>query len=375
MTEEAIAGPGHRTDAGPALLREPVTGGLLSLLAADRANVVFSPRVIGAALNVLRLGSRGGTEAELSAALRPAPPGLANREPTRPDSAAVYASSTGVWVQAGVPVSDQFALAVRHQESAILRHLDFRDSPEPARAAINHAIARETRGLITGLVPRGAIRPDTRLALTNVIYYKGLWSHPFPKRNTREEPFYPGQGGRASIPVRMMRHTLRAGYLRADGYEAALLPYRDSALSFGVVLPAGSPRDLWPRISAAGVHGLLADARPYELTIALPRFRVESSAELAPVLGRLGIGAAFGPAADFSGVSAAESLRLGFMAHSAYVDVDEEGTEAAAAVASGFTPIARRTAELAVNRPFIFAIADMESGATYFLGQVTYPGT
>ncbi|HMD95010.1 MAG TPA: serpin family protein [Trebonia sp.] len=369
-----MAGSGRGTDTGPALLREPVTAGMLSLLAAERANVVFSPRVIAAALNVLRLGSRGGTEAELSAALRPAPSGLAGSEPVRPDSAAVYAASTGVWVQAGVPVSDEFALAVRHQESAELRHLDFRNSPEPARAAINHAISRETRGLITEPVPRGAIRPDTRLALTNVIYYKGLWSHPFPKRNTRDEPFYPDRDGRAGIPVRMMRHTLRAGYLRADGYEAALLPYRDSALSFGIVLPAASPRDLWPLISGSGVHGLLADARPYELTIALPRFRVESSADLAAVLGRLGIGGAFGPAADFSGISPAEPLRVGFMAHSAYVDVDEEGTEAAAAVASGFTPIARRIAELVVNRPFIFAIVDMESAATYFLGQVAYPG-
>jgi serpin B len=171
----------------------------------------------------------------------------------------------------------------------------------------------------------------------------------------------------------MMRHTLRAEYLRSSSYEAALLRYRDSALSLGIILPAGPLEYLLSRASSSGVHELLSDAIPCELTIAMPRFRIESSLELADVLARLGIRSAFDPSADFSGISSREPLKVSFMVHSTYVEVDEEGTEATAAVTSVFTPIARRTAEMTVNRPFLFAIVDMESGTTYFLGQVPCP--
>jgi Serpin (serine protease inhibitor) len=196
----------------------------------------------------------------------------------------------------------------RRQASAVLQHVDFRSSPESARSAINLAISRETHALITESVPRGAVGPGTRLALTNVIYYKGLWSNPFPKRNTRTEPFYPKGAGQPAALVQMMRHTLRAEYLRSSSYEAALLRYRDSALSFGIILPAGPLEYLLSRASSSGVHELLSDAIPCELTIAMPRFRIESSLELADVLARLGIRSAFDPSADFSGISSREPL-------------------------------------------------------------------
>lgn len=364
---------GEKADMGHAQLLESFTGGMLSVLARDQSNVIFSPYVIAAALNVLRLGSRGSTEAELSRALRPAPRELLYNEPIRQDYSATYISSNRVWIQTGVHVNDEFLVAVRQQESAILQYLDFMNSPESARSTINHTIAREMRGIITDLVPRSAVRQETRLALTNVIYYKGLWSNPFPKRNTRSQLFYSNGYGKPGIPIPMMRHTLRADYLSSNEYEAALLSYRDSALSFGIILPTESLEDLRSRVSSGGIHKLLSDVTPCELTIDLPKLRIESSLELAPVLAPLGIRSAFGSAADFSGISSSESVRINFMTHSAYIEVDEEGTEAAAAVATGFTPISRRSAEMIVDRPFIFAIIDIESGITYFLGQVTYP--
>lgn len=356
-------------------LRESFIGGMLTVLGAAQPNVVFSPHVIAATLNMLRLGSQGDTAAEISAALGPARPKLLHRDPVRPDSSATYLFSSRAWVQAGMVVNKTFMDVLRSGGSAIVHYVDFANSVEAARSAMNHAIARDTRGLITEAVPRGSIQQDSRLVLTTALYYKGLWSYPFPKSCTRREPFYPAGADQASIPVPMMRHTVRAEYLRSAGYEAALLAYRDSALSFGVLMPTESLDDLRFAISSAGVHAMLSDARSCELTIALPRFHVESMEELIPIFTQLGIRSAFGAAADFSPISSQAELRVDFMGHKVYVDVDEEGTEAAAVAASGLRPISRQAAEMIVNRPFVFAIIDMESGTTYFLGQVTHPAT
>jgi serpin B len=357
------------------LLKESFIGDVLAVLAATQPNVVFSPHVIATTLNMLRLGSQGETAAEISAVLRSAHPKLLHREPVRPDSSATYLFSSRAWIHAGMVVNKNFMNALRRGESAMVQYVDFVNSTEAARSAMNHAIARDTGGLITEAVPPGSIRQDSRLVLASALYYKGLWSHPFPKSRTRREPFYPAGADQPSIPVPMMRHTMRAEYLRSDGYEAALLAYRDSVLSFGVLMPAESLDDLRSTISSAGLHAMLSDARSCELTIALPRFRVESSEELIPIFTHLGIRSAFDSTADFSPISSQEELRISFIGHTVYVDVDEEGTEAAAVAASGFRPISRQSAEMIVDRPFVFAIIDMESGTTYFLGQVTHPAT
>jgi serpin B len=175
-----------------------------------------------------------------------------------------------------------------------------------------------------------------------------------------------------------MRGTATRAYLRGDGYQAVLLPYSYTSLAMAVVLPDGPLRDLRPKVSAAGLAGLLAGTVKHPVELALPRFRLTASSDLVPALERVGVVLAFGEEADFSGITTAERLRIGVVAHQAYIDVDEHGTEAAAATASvvfGSRVLVREPppVKVTVDRPFLFAILDIATGAPVFIGQVSRP--
>jgi len=144
-----------------------------------------------------------------------------------------------------------------------------------------------------------------------------------------------------------------------------------------VVLPDGPVATLGPALAAGGVRGLLAGTARYQVTLALPRFRLESAFDLVPVLRQLGVRQAFTPDADFGGITEAARLAINAAAHKAYIDVDEQGTEAAAATAVSFRPTAAFRApepvEMTVDRPFLFAIVHGPAGLPLFLGQVSRP--
>ena len=175
----------------------------------------------------------------------------------------------------------------------------------------------------------------------------------------------------------MMHSTAARMYVRGDGYQAVLLPYRGGNLAMAVVLPDGPLAALTPVLTAGGVRGLLAGTARYEVTLALPRFRLETGFDLVAVLRRLGVQQAFTDHADFSGITEATRLLINAIAHKAYVDVDEQGTEAAAATAVSFRPTAAFRAPqpvtMTVDRPFLFAIWYAPAGVPLFLGQVSHP--
>ncbi|HLH58420.1 MAG TPA: serpin family protein, partial [Streptosporangiaceae bacterium] len=186
-----------------------------------------------------------------------------------------------------------------------------------------------------------------------------------------------GGTGDGALMVRMMRNSTDLPYLRGDGYQAVLLPYGDGRLAMAVVLPDGPLATLQPRLSAHGVGGLLAEATRRRVALTMPKFRLRASFGLVPVLRELGIRSAFDANADFSGITAAEGLVINAVAHQAYIDVDEQGTEAAAATATAMRPLAARRmpdpVTMTVDRPFLFAIVDTPSGLPLFFGQVTRP--
>jgi serpin B len=179
------------------------------------------------------------------------------------------------------------------------------------------------------------------------------------------------------MPVPMMRGTAPRDYLRGEGYQAVLLPYANAGLAMAVVLPDGALPDLHGRLADGGLHGLLAGAARHQVTLSMPKFRLQAGFNLIPVLRQLGLREAFGDGADFTGITAAEGLKIGAIAHKAYVDVDEHGTEAAAATAAVIVPLAAiRTpppVTMVVDRPFLFAIIETSTGLPLFLGQVTHP--
>jgi serine protease inhibitor len=366
---------------------------MYQVLAEDAADTVFSPASVAGALRMALCGARGETAAELARALHldrsdsqqdVAVSGLrlVSAWPDgRPGRAAGHGSATfrapnTVWVQSGLPLRAEYTAQLR-QAGARPADADFAAAPEAARTLINRVIAEQTEGKITGLLPPGAVSRMARLVLASAVYLKAAWTEPFPESATAEAPFYPGGQDRPGLTVPMMHLTAPQAYLRGDGYQAVLLPYRDIGLAMAVVLPDGPLPALRPKVAAAGLGGLLAGTARHQVTLSLPRFRLEAAFDLIPALRRLGVTEAFGDKADFSGITDAEPLQIGAVAHKAYIDVDEHGTEAAAATAIVIRRMAAFRAPppvtMVVDRPFLFAIIDTATSLPLFLGQVSHP--
>ena len=363
---------------------------MYQVLAEDAADTVFSPASVASALRMALCGAHGETAAELARALHldgadrqddvavSALRLVSARRGSGPDSgSATFRAPNTVWVQSGLPLRAEFT-AWLSQAAATLADADFAAAPEAARTLINRVIAEQTEGKISGLLPSGAVSRRTRLVLASAVYLKAAWTQPFPENATADAPFYPDGQGRPGLTVPMMHLTAPQAYLRGDGYQAVLLPYRDIGLAMAVVLPDGRLSALRPKVTAAGLGGLLGGTVRHQVTLSLPRFRLEAAFDLIPALRRLGVTEAFGDDADFSGVTDAEPLRIGAVAHKAYIDVDEHGTEAAAATAVVMAAMAAFRAPppvtMVVDRPFLFAIIDTATSLPLFLGQVSHPG-
>ncbi len=351
---------------------------------APTGNVVFSPASIAAALRMALAGARGDTAAELAAALHlPGPEaagdGLAQLAGIRTGDDLTFRAPNIMWLESAASVRDDYL--ARLSGTVSVERCDFTRAPEAARQTINARIAEDTAGKIADLVPSGVIDTFTRLVLTNAVYLKALWTHQFPAKDTKQKPFYPERA--EPTPADLMHLQARLAYHHGDGYQAVLLPYRGGSLAMAVVLPDGPLSEFTGRLDddAGGVGGILAgllsDGAERQVDLSLPRFRINAGFMLADTLQALGVRTAFTDDADFSGISDMR-LHISAVVHKAYVDVGEEGTEAAAATAVVFATLAlvkrpQPDVTLVFDRPFLFVIADTETGLPLFLGQLTRP--
>ena len=346
---------------------------------AGRGNLVLSPASVAAALRMALIGARGQTAAELARALH-LPDAAAAREANHElvtipagDDTTLRAVNTA-WIDDHLHVLDSFL-----GQPVSVRQADFRGQPEQARQAINDSVAEQTAGKIPSLLGPGLISSLTRMVLVNAIYLKARWQHEFPEANTRKEPFHPEGAGPA--PVDMMHLTERLAYHRGSQHQAVLLPYKSGRLAMAVVLPDG-PLSQFPAGDLGGLagllRGLLDNPEQYQVDLRLPKFRAESAFRLDDTLRSLGIERMFTGAADFSGITADEDLSVGAVIHKALIDVDEHGTEAAAATAVVIRAAALRRAPaqqvaFTADRPFLFAVVETTSGLPLFLGQFARP--
>jgi len=348
------------------------------------ASLVFAPASIAAALRMTLLGARGDTATQLAATLHLAKPqdaaaGLLETcvllDRLAAGDLTLRAPNT-MWVQTGLALQPDFTAALAQAACAQLRTADFAAAAGPVQQQINDLIAEQTAGKITGLIPSGVITRATRLVLASAIYLKAAWTHPFPPGATQDAPFYPEPGAGRPVPTMRLRERLR--YLRGDGYQAVELPYAGQRLGMVIVLPDGPLAPVESRLGRDGLARLLAGLAARQVTLALPRFRVTSQFSLAPALSALGMPLAFTSRADFTGITTAERVHISDVVHQAYLDVDEQGTEAAAATAVVIRAAARvmmpdPPVEMTVDRPFLFGITELASGRPLFLGRVTDP--
>lgn len=385
--------------------RPVVFDGALALLAEDNnefavalhgqlrshgGSQFFSPFSIRTAVLMTYCGAKGDTAAQMRAALRVSIPDdqlyrgcAALVRALATSGEAQVAIANAVWSQDGAAVEPAFLEQIARHFGGSWYTVNFRSGAAAARASINRWVSEQTAGKIVDLLGPGSPDPDSRLLVVNAAYFKAKWAWPFDSKDTRKEPFFLEDGGQ--VRARLMRQTESFSYLRGPGYEAVTLAYQGTGLCMLVLVP--DRRDglasLETALSAAMIRDCLAsDSRPVHLV--LPRFKMTwGTVELREALIGLGMQLAFTPEADFSGISGGvlprgEALFLSSVCHKAFVEINEEGTEAAAATGGAMLlglPEPPEPAPLTVraDHPFLFAICDRASGAVIFLGRVLDP--
>jgi serpin B len=279
-----------------------------------------------------------------------------------------------LWGQQGQHFQSAFLDTLAQYYNAGLRTLDFEKATEAARQAINSWVEEQTEGRIEDLLPEGSLEPSTALVLTNAIYFNASWQFPFRPEATQDGPFRLLDGGEVTVP--MMYQNVELRYVDGSGYQAIELPYTGGELSMLVILPdqgafAGWAGGLDPALLNEVVSGLATR----QVALTLPRFSFTSEVALKEALQRLGMAQAFSDSADFRGMTGQRELFIDEVFHKAFVAVDEEGTEAAAATAvvMGRVSMPLDPIAMVVDSPFLFLIRDVATGTLLFLGHVVNP--
>ncbi|MFA6174076.1 MAG: serpin family protein [Kiritimatiellales bacterium] len=344
---------------------------LYGQLRATEGNLFFSPASIESALAMTREGAAGNTLRQMNLLLQEA--AVFPKTGTN----VTLESANALWVDKKFPILRKFQTTVQEKYGAEIRPADFSGQPEAERETVNRWVEEKTRDKIKDLLPQNSVSRDTRLILVNAIYFKGDWLRAFEKEKTADEPFWISSSASTNVPMMTMKPE-RFGYMENENFQCLELPYLGEEVSMLIVLPKeknGLAR-IEEGLSADTPAAWIGTLRKAEVEIHLPRFKIESQFDsLVKILAALGITDAFNPSlADFSGISA-EPLFISDVVHKAFVQVDEKGTEAAAATAIMMktTSVPMPPKVFRADHPFLFLIRAKESGDILFIGRVANP--
>ncbi len=339
-----------------------------------------------------RAGARGDTAAQMDKVLyftlpqdklNPAFAGLIkeiNGDPAGEKREYQLTTANALWGQKNFGFNADFLKLVGDDYGADFNKVDFQAAPEAARKTINDWVEKQTNDKIKDLLHKGDINDLTTLVLTNAIYFKAAWTSQFKKDATMDEAFQLADGKKADAP--MMHQTATYGYLDGDSFQALEMPYSKGDLSMVVLLPkkVDGLADLEKGLSADKLAGWVGKLHRQEVIVALPKFKTEQRVDLADTLSMMGMPLAFDERkADLSGMAGKPGdLHISKVIHQAYIDLNEEGTEAAAATA---VIVARPTAVIIkppppvfrADHPFLFLIRDTRNGSVLFLGRLADP--
>ena len=361
---------------------------------AGDGNLVFSPASIETALAMTYAGAAGATADEMAKTLHFGLQGDAlhqafnsldsllesrswqGKDPEGRDQGVLVKTANSLWAQKDLPFETLFLDTLAADYGAGVRLVDYKTAAEDARKTINEWVAGQTEDKIKDLIPQGALDELTRLVLVNAVYLDATWASQFDKAMTVDGQFNTLAGSAVTTP--MMNQSAGFPYAKGNGWQAVELPYARDELAMLLVVPdQGRFAEVEGELQGGLIHqaaSALATGAEVELT--MPKFEIRTQAGLADALKAMGMAKAFDPqAADFSGMTRQEALYISDVIHEAYIAVDEEGTEAAAATAVIMRATAAPMAmvQLKVDRPFLFALRDRDTGAVLFLGRVTDP--
>ena len=358
---------------------------LYKKLAAEKGNVVCSPYSVSAALAMTYAGARGDTATEMAKVLgftalgervHPAQADLARR--LKGDDAKgqpEFNVANALWGQRDYGFKPEFLKLTQAHYGAGLREVDYVTDTEGARKTINGWVGDQTKGKIPELIPDGVLSIDTRLVLTNAIYFKGSWLDEFKPKETTDDKFR--VTATESVPVRMMHQHKSAECFAGDGVKVARLPYQGKAKSMLVVVPdeVEGLAAVEGKLTAEQVAKWRAGLHEGDVQLHLPKFKATGKSRLGETLKAMGMPLPFDAVkADFTGMTDKQRLFIGAVIHEAVVEVDEKGTVAAAATAvEMFGDGGQRSVTVRADRPFLFLIVDDTTQAILFVGRVAKP--
>jgi len=351
-----------------------------------KGNAIISPWSLEQSLAMAATGARGITLREMTSVLglQGEPSEWAEHFKTlRENIGASLGGSDGktllaanrMFIANGLKVKPQWSELVDRCFAAKATTMDFRDSTQ-ATEQINEWVRTQTNGRIPSLIPAGELPPETVLALVNALYFDQSWDERFTKELTRSLPFFQSRTSGKNVALMFKQHRFR--YARKDGFQVVAVPYAGGTLQFVVILP--DEIDGLERVEGKLTPQLLFECvslQKTEVRLWLPRLTMKPpTMPMKLLLGFLGMNAAFRDA-DFSGITYIE-LKIAEVFHCASIELDEDGTKAAAATATIFVPRNGHPHEVPhevvrADHPFLFLIQHVETGACLFIGRVTDP--
>ncbi len=381
VTERSVDGgaDGRNTTAAAAGMNAFAVDLYRAVIASETGNTVISPYSVTFALGMIYAGARGDTAREMAGVLHAA--GLSPEDwheginaydltldARTAGSPTTWAAANKVWAAPGLALRDDYLDVLTGDYGSPLAEADFGADPDAQRQLVNGWVAEQTNDLITELFPHGSLTAQTRMVLVNAVALDAPWEFPFDPASTRTEPFTRADGTVVRVPMMHYDEYLPSAW--TDDYQAVELPYGGGALSMVVIVPADletfettlTPESLDAVIDTIGDGGI---------HLSLPRWTARTHLSLKETLSALGMPMAFGGSADFSGMVEGGGLWLDQVEHEAFVEVDEQGTRAAAATGGEMVDSHGPTVE--ANRPYLYVIRDRGSGTILFIGRVTDP--
>ena len=361
---------------------------LYGKLRSTEGNLALSPYSISSALAMTYAEARGDTARQMKQTLHfdQSKTGLhelfgrldATLKAAQGSNELSIANS--LWPQEKYPFREEFLNLLNKDYAATITPLNYEREAEPARVTINQWMDDKTRHKIAELIGPGVLDALTRMVLVNAIYFKGTWATPFPESTTQPDKFYAQPDTTITVPFMHKRGQFR--YAENDQLQMLALPYIGQQLEMVVLLPRS--RDgigsLESSLTPASLAAWTSGMRNQQVDVALPKFKMFSGFSLAQALKAMGLNDAFDPdRVDFSGMDGrAHWLYVSAVLHKAYIEVNEKGTEAAAATGVAFAPTGRRIEErpreFRADHPFLFLIRDSATGSILFMGRVLKPG-
>ena len=363
---------------------------IYNALHSESGNLILSPYSISLALAMTYAGARGETESQIAQVLHFAPqeqlhPALnmldlaLQKESIQMDQTQEPLKlkiANAVWAEQTTPFQTDFLDVIAVNYGAGIHLADFINQAESARVTINNWVSGQTEDRINDLLPKDSVGTDTRMVLVNAIYFKADWLTQFDANLTNDMPFYLTDG--SEVTAKMMQKEMSGvPYMQGQGYQAVELAYAGETAAMDIFIPdAGNFETFETAFNQETLNETLNEMQPVSIALGMPKFEFSKDFGVSDALKQLGISDAFDSArADFSGMTGNKELYIGNVIHKAFVAVNEEGTEAAAATAVIMEgrSAPRYDVLLQIDRPFIFVIRDTVNGQILFIGRVLNP--